>query len=616
MDPEAEAVRCPKADENKPAPGHPDACSESQVYLTIGEPQNPGGPDDERPAGQGPDAGLRSLAEEDPARRALGLEEGQDPALTYLDVRSCSEAPCTAEPPRALSARPGSGCFRGDRELERSPPRKGVAGGSRPNALSSEKSALGQGADQAGKVALPSLRLLPSEPGDRPDSARRDSLDVGAPPKDPHAQEREDVSVLLGLIKRSSSIISDSGIESEPSSAAWSEARNRTLGVPSDREVSHLLARGHALHQGSLEAGHTDSNTSLPSGIQASLTSISSLPFEDEERELALTTLTKSASAPHISSPEESAEDTGGTWRGGGPADAPAVPVRGLGPPGRGVHIRGGSGTRDAVVDHPPVGVVSDADDQQGPGYMDIPKAEQSPSDPQGPCRPDGRTENPPGIETKGVSVRRPRVAIAPENSRDRPFPGALVGTPEGMSKDPDVGKAALPNSSPSDAVESVTYKVPGLRCPSAADAPDPVAAGRRGSAPGVTDVGVSGANALLEAAHDAGAGCPTGTRSVHSQLWGDREPGAGTSLAASPLSPAEAFTVESLKHVEIVNLSISCTTTCFPFSSAPKETPARAGFFSKQTGFPITHQPLGSFEVVSSRSRTLEEGVSGRMFR
>lgn len=614
MDPEGQAARCPKADGSAPAPGPLDACSESQVYLTIGESQNPAGPDDEGPAGQASDTGLRSLAEEELARQALGLEEGQGPALTYLDVKSCSEAPCTVEPTGALSAQPGRGCCRGNRELEGSPLRKGASGGSRPNAPSSEQTALdelralGQGADREGKVVLPSLRLLPSEPGDPPDSARTDSLDVGAPPKDPHARAREDVSVLLGLIKRSSSIISDSGIESEPSSAAWSEARNRTLGVPSDREASHLLVRGHALHQSSLEAGHTDSNTSLPSGTQASLTSISSLPFEDEERELALTTLTKSASAPHISSPEESAEGADSTWGARGPADAPAVPVRGRDPPGRGMRLRGGSGIQDAAVARPPAGVVPDADTQQGPGYMDIPKADQSPSDPQGPRRPDGRTENPLGIETKGLRVNRPHVVAAPENPRDRPFPGALVGTPEGMSGGPDVGKAAPSNSGTADAVESATDKVPGPHRPSAAGAPDPAAAGRGGSTPGTTDV--------LEPGHEAGAGCPTGTRSVHSPLWGGPAPGAGPSLTASPLSPAEAFAVESLKHVEIVNLSVSCTTTCFPFSSAPTETPARPGFFSKQTAVPITHQPLGSFEVVSSRSSALEEAVSGRMLR
>jgi hypothetical protein len=47
-----------------------------------------------------------------------------------------------------------------------------------------------------------------------------------------------------------------------------------------------------------------------------------------------------------------------------------------------------------------------------------------------------------------------------------------------------------------------------------------------------------------------------------------------------------------------------------------PKETPARAGFSSKQTPVPITHQPLGSFGVVSSHSSKLEEEVSERMFR
>ncbi|XP_057893037.1 protein FAM135B isoform X3 [Melospiza georgiana] len=161
-----------------------------------------------------------------------------------------------------------------------------------------ELTSLGKPEDADTKAHLPVLKALPSH-----------SCEVKSATKEPRSEESEEFTLISGVIKRSSSIISDSGIESEPSSVAWSDARSRALELPSDREILHHLVRRHAIHRNSLEGGHTESNTSLPSGIQASLTSISSLPFEEEEREVELTKLTKSVSAPQISSPEEPPEE-------------------------------------------------------------------------------------------------------------------------------------------------------------------------------------------------------------------------------------------------------------------------------------------------------------------
>ncbi|XP_067268331.1 protein FAM135B isoform X1 [Chanodichthys erythropterus] len=115
--------------------------------------------------------------------------------------------------------------------------------------------------------------------------------------------------VFLGgskLMNRSSSVISDSGIESEPSSVAWTlEGRGVVAG---GRDVLQNLVRHQAVHQSSLEGLQTESHSSLPSATQASLTSISSLPYEEED-ERQLNTLTKSASAPQISSPDDTEED-------------------------------------------------------------------------------------------------------------------------------------------------------------------------------------------------------------------------------------------------------------------------------------------------------------------
>lgn len=106
------------------------------------------------------------------------------------------------------------------------------------------------------------------------------------------------------IMKRSSSVISDSGIESEPSSVAWPlDAALRVrppLDFSSDREIPQQMVCGLQM----------ESNGSLPSaGIQASLTSISSLPYEEDQQQRQLSKLTKSVSAPQISSPEDAEED-------------------------------------------------------------------------------------------------------------------------------------------------------------------------------------------------------------------------------------------------------------------------------------------------------------------
>ncbi|KAM9690427.1 protein FAM135B [Dama dama] len=617
-----EVIRCPGPSKKAATPGHADVCSESQVYLTVGEFQSKAGvPEVDHQTGPRSDVGGHPLADEDLPRRSPGPEDGQAPALTYIDVKSSNKNPFRAEPTVLTGAQHESGCSRDKHEFGRTERSKGVAGGSHHSAVFSEKTTLhelnclGKGVDQGSKMVLLSLKVTPSEPCEPLHSSLRDPLDIKGLPKDPHAEEKEEVSVLSGAIKRSSSIISDSGIESEPSSVAWSEARSRTLELPSDRDFLQQLVRRHALHRNSLEGGHTESNTSLPSGIQASLTSISSLPFEEEERELALTKLTKSVSAPQISSPEESAEDVDSARHGGGPSETSAVPTESTDPSGRCLRPSDGPAILEAGVDHALVEEVSDADNLQGPSYIDIPKGQEDRFDPQGPCL-DGRTDNPPGVETKGLGLKIPRLLglAAPGH---RALPREPVETPKGVPGNSAVGTGA-PLDSSMLGVESLTHpKVPDVSCAATAKTIDVDSAGEQSSCPGlVEDTAPSrGADTCPEAVREADAAGSAVTQSVPSQVMGNQEPRAGTSIMLSHVTSSETFSLDSLKPVEVVNLSVSCTATCLPFPSVPKETPARAGFSSKQTPFPITHQPLGSFGVVPNHSRKLEEEVSERMF-
>ncbi|KAM5315841.1 protein FAM135B [Glossophaga mutica] len=603
-DSEDEATSCAESDEHVATPSRAGVIrSASQVYLAIGEFQHEAGsPEDAGRAGHGSDAGVHSLADDSRPGRGPSPEGGPD----YMEVKSSAKPPGEAEP--AVVVRDQRGCehFRDNCESDS----EGAAGGRRPSATSSEKTTPhefrtpGKGAAQDGTMLPLSAKLFPSEPCDPLDPAWR------ASPKDPPLQGQEEVSVLPVAIKRSSSTISDSGIESEPSSVAWSEARSRALELPGDREGSHQLARRHALHRNSLGGGRTESNVSLPSGIQASLTSISSLPFEEEERESALTKLTKSASAPQISSPEESAEDMDAVQQGGGLPETSAGHLESTDPLGPCRDPSGGSGIQDTGVSCPLVEVVSDAGSQQGPSSRDVPKGEEIHLDPQGPCGPDGRTETLPGVETQGLNFQIPRI-IALDSPWDRPSPRAQVETPKLTSARGHMGASAPSDDGSNSGVGRLTeHGVPDLSCAPAAEALGLGSTGEPNSSPCSAE-----AAAPPEAGHRAGAVCSAVTHSTPSLAAGHQEPRAGSSAAGPHLAPAETFSVDSLKAVEVVNLSVSCTATCLPFSSVPKETPARAGFSSKQTPLPITHQPLGSFGVVSAPSSQLEEDLGERMF-
>ncbi|XP_035300083.1 protein FAM135B [Cricetulus griseus] len=606
-------ISCSETEENVSTQNPVDVCSESQVYLTIGEFQNKAVmPKDE--CWTGP----RPVRDSDvDMHRSPCPEDGKTPALTYIDVKSSNKNHPRAEPIQGLNVHHEHIRSRESYDLVKTLPNKIVAGISQNNAINLNQTAaldfrtLGRGADQEGKPVLLSLKLTPAEPFDPLNTALREPLNNMSSLQD-STEEQEDLSVLSGIIKRSASIISDSGIDSEPSSVALSEARSRVLDLPSDREVLHKVVQRYAHHRNSLEGGHTESNTSLPSGIQASLTSISSLPFEDEERELALTKLTKSVSAPQISSPEDTTEDADTMKNTGGFSED--ISSKDNNSPRHSFHSYGGSRVQDVRAGHSLADIAIDSDRPQGPGYIDIPKGKVNQSDLQGPCSLGGMAENPPSVETKGLNLKIP-CTIVLENSRTRSVHRGAVGTTKGKPKESSGGKHILPNNSILEARAVSHHRVPEISSSSAVEAVNLISTGVQNGSSSVNDTMTLNRrhNASLEVSQEAGTVCPSVTHSIASQMSRNQEMKTGTSISGSHLNSAEAFTLDSLKAVEVVNLSVSCTATCLPFSSVPKEPPARAGLSSKQSLSPITHQPLGSFGVVSTHSRKLEE-VSERM--
>uniref|UniRef100_A0A8C3KGI1 Family with sequence similarity 135 member B n=1 Tax=Calidris pygmaea TaxID=425635 RepID=A0A8C3KGI1_9CHAR len=411
-----------------------------------------------------------------------------------------------------------------------------------------ELTSLEKAGDPDTKALLPVVKTLPAH-----------SFEVKLFTKEQRGEECEEFTVMSGVIKRSSSIISDSGIESEPSSVAWSDARSRALELPSDREILHHLIRRHAIHRNSLEGGHTESNTSLPSGIQASLTSISSLPFEEDEREVELTKLTKSVSAPQISSPEEPAEEVD-------------------------ISKHGEVSSRDSGRN---LKSCMETDGEDGQLVVDFPGYF-----PETFCKFDAHIEDPKD-KLKADSLKTQQDFYS--NSRisgEESFSQSIKLVPD----------FCYPVPAPSE-TSTEFGSMQGECGSSLADESPAVYAEMQG----LQEIELNDSPASSDpAAGSYQAGHPHEANSQEHKLVAN---GTGFHSATT-----EGVALESRKAVDVVNLSVSCTATCLPFSSVLKETPAMVGFSAKQAAFPITRQPLGSFGVVSSNSNEVDEETNERM--
>ncbi|XP_019383744.1 PREDICTED: protein FAM135B isoform X2 [Gavialis gangeticus] len=487
--------------------------------------------------------------------------------------------------------------------------------------------------DPESKTLLPALKALPIG-----------TFEVKPFPKEQRAEESEEFTLSSGAIKRSSSIISDSGIESEPSSVAWSDARSRALDLPSDREILHQLVRRHAIHRNSLEGGHTESNTSLPSGIQASLTSISSLPFEEEEREVELTKLTKSVSAPQISSPEESIDDKDLSRND----EAALEVVEGnlqsyLQVEYRRTDLMGGfvdsqNSTQSERLD-------------PGPASGEHPNATVK----QGICSTEllGEDEDKEMFTKRdcslGYAEQPVNVTEHPDDSTECPLVQRKgkrgLKTPSTCSYlDTNVVAADAYSKHPNETLQSVPeglkigqdfYSIAGIsdvenfsHCVS--QVPDFCY-----TLPASVEASARLDSTRGECSSEGLAPCEE-MQDLQEITLGDAppfvDPASGPSQSKYPQDPderehklvanstgfhpvaTEGLALESRKAGDVVNLSVSCTATCLPFSSVLKETPATAGFSSKQAVFPITRQPLGSFGVVSFHSDDVDEEANERM--
>lgn len=349
------------------------------------------------------------------------------------------------------------------------------------------------------------------------------------------------------VIKRSSSVISDSGIESEPSSVAcWPlDSRSGMAGARDPLQQQYLRSRRMA-HRNSLEGLQTESHGSLPSATQASLTSISSLPYEDEEeeRQRQLNTLTKSASAPQISSPDDNEDE-----------EAVGQQRR---------NLKGNSEEDAEEAPSPEVGEEVFEDSQETAAATDVQEEESRlPDDNTGIC----------ACETECCEHKR-----APESNT-----GSLNEDYDDIS----FHHIQLNELEDGELLENF---------------PD-------------------ASNDENQRSHDV-ASLSTKEKQRPADLTGlaanGKEQKGVEGQARVNKVPSSGLAFVNKKVVEVVNLSVSCAPTCLPFSSVLRDSPSVSGLSARQATSPITHQPLGSFGIISSSSSSLctEQEISERMLK
>uniref|UniRef100_A0A8C1SEH4 Family with sequence similarity 135 member B n=1 Tax=Cyprinus carpio TaxID=7962 RepID=A0A8C1SEH4_CYPCA len=322
------------------------------------------------------------------------------------------------------------------------------------------------------------------------------------------------------LMNRSSSVISDSGIESEPSSVAWTLEGRGIVG--GSRDVLQNLARCQPVHQSSLEGLRMESHGSLPT--QASLTSISSLPYEGEEAR-QLNTLTKSVSAPQISSPDDTEEDH----------ETPNQEKRNVKRNIQGVSTEDREETTDQEKRN--VCVANQL------SLKNILLEEHS-----------GLTDD--NTETCSCENEYCEHKGVLESNTYQKGPDDISVCHIHLNEFEEVSMENLPDP-PINAKRS--YKIAANEKEMLAD--------------------------LIK--------LPANER--------DQQALEGQNRASKVPSTGLAFV--NKKVVEVVNLSVSCAPTCLPFSSMLRDSPSVSGISTRQATSPITHQPLGSFGIISSNS-------------
>uniref|UniRef100_W5M7X1 Family with sequence similarity 135 member B n=1 Tax=Lepisosteus oculatus TaxID=7918 RepID=W5M7X1_LEPOC len=446
----------------------------------------------------------------------------------------------------------------------------------------------------------------------------------------------------LKVMKRSSSVISDSGIESEPSSVAWPDVRIRPQDFSNDRDILQHLVRRHAMHRNSLEGCQTESNASLPSGIQASLTSISSLPYEEEEQEIELSKLTKSVSAPQISSPEEADEDQEAAEHlldtesditsGYDPECYAAVganAVRQFDHP-TGTHssledILEGDITECAVFKWktctdkkeiiPYVESYEYSKETQRPADLELDKNKLNPQEAESVLSGVPEVMLFQKFVDDADEVKK-TVVSEPIESKGNCKNGSVS-----TSEDILIYSQELPHhNNETHLLEQKECLMNETRTSISTRDKDPAS----DVEPIFHHIELNEHDTMMQVDQDQvleqnkSQNEIQGTDKDNVNCSGgendDYEHQLFASQGKTSKIPSSGLAFVNRKVVEVVNLSVSCAPTCLPFSSVLRDSPSVSGISMRQTASPITRQPLGSFGVISSSSFSSDEETNERM--
>ncbi|XP_038137682.1 protein FAM135B [Cyprinodon tularosa] len=421
------------------------------------------------------------------------------------------------------------------------------------------------------------------------------------------------------IMKRSSSVISDSGIESEPSSVAWpveAALRERpSLDFSSEREIPKQMVIDHPVHRSCLEGLRMESNSSLPSGgIQASLTSISSLPYEEDQQQRKLSKLTKSVSAPQISSPEDAEEDQ--------------VLISLEKERMRAVQHQDflTMNTKTALeqAEMPPLSINTDHID------MDM-----------GSTNSNSQQDLPETCRRKSVLSGASDVLLSP-SSREKLY----VQTSVVIESSLDENKHQSHMSRESASVEDVHLQESEIAPCSCQNKPcvceSPPEQDRSSCKDDCQSFHQSEQGDIDEGSLDPSQMPLTSSQSNNLTSRSNIRPSDLTGLKAMEITspatlnrastsdkdpldcqnkpsriPNSGLAFVNKKMVEVVNMSVSCAPTCLPFSSVLRDSPSISGISARQSSSPITHQPLGSFGIISSSSHsplTMDQETNERM--
>uniref|UniRef100_A0A3B5LPU5 DUF676 domain-containing protein n=1 Tax=Xiphophorus couchianus TaxID=32473 RepID=A0A3B5LPU5_9TELE len=417
------------------------------------------------------------------------------------------------------------------------------------------------------------------------------------------------------IMKRSSSVISDSGIESEPSSVAWPVEvvlRGRpSLDFSSEREIPKQIMLDHPVHRSCLKGLRMGSNGSLPSGgIEASLTSISSLPYEEDQQQRKLSKLTKSVSAPQISSPEDAEED----------------------------HILIGlEKDRTSSVCQQDLGILNMDSEQSELSQLSLNTDQTGRS-----VGSENSNSQQDLSETCGRKLVLSGVSdvLLSQNTIEW-----LCVAASGNRGDEKNRQTHMNGESTSvedlhlleSEVAPCRYGSKPCVCKSAAEqgsssCGDDCQSFHQSEQRGVEDRHLDPPQMPLKSSQSNDLTNRTAVRP--SDLTGLRameitSPPNLSGASISDKDPLESQTKASKipnsglafvnkKMVEVVNMSVSCAPTCLPFSSVLRDSPSVSGISARRASSPITHQPLGSFGIISSSSLSplaTDEETNERIF-